>query len=890
MATLRSPVADVAVRLRVDPEQGLTAEDAAVRLVEHGPNALPPPPRLSVGAVAIAVLRSPMVLMQAGVVVASFVLGNVLLAVVLLVLVGVNLTLAVRQELGARRAVDALAGAQTMAVRVLRDGAMQRIDAQGLVPGDVVLLEAGDEVPADGRVLAAAALEVQEAALTGESVPVPKQAGPLEMDEPPLAERANMLHSGTDVVRGTARLLVTATGSTTEIGRIAGLLNRVERRVSPLTAELQRLVTVFSVLAWAVVALIVAIGLVRGLPVEQLLLLAISVAVSAIPSGMPTFVQVILASAAGRLAARHAVVKDLGDVETLGATSQIVTDKTGTLTRNEMMVRAVVLGGDRFTVEGDGYARTGRILAPAGVEVPDLTAIGYALCLVSDATVSADGEVVGDPTEAAMVVLAGKLGIDETLTRAAYPRLAEQPFDSELKFMATWHRVPWQGADRVVGLVKGAPDVILARSSADAATRTALLARNEELAADGLRVLALAMRVEDDTALSGIQADPLAAVEGLDVVALIGMIDPLRPSTAAAVAEARAAGIDVRMATGDHAITGAAIGRELGLGAGAITGAEFQSLSDAELAERLDELHVIGRSTPDDKLRLVRALQARGEVVAMTGDAVNDAAGIKAADVGVAMGSGAEVTKQAARVILTDDDFGSLIAGIRDGRGTYDRIVAYVGFQTTTLVALVLLYLAASAFDIGGGEVMPPLMVVTIAFVYATLPVIMIVNDRPAADLMSRRPRDIRRPLASPAALARWGLWGAVLFGAGLVALRLAPDEPSAEGGSTAATMVFATLAIGMTLAGLSWRRTTEAGWRAPFWPPLLWAVAPLVVLLLSTELSALHELLGTVRLTPEQWLACALLGLTLPAVIEVTKAIRRLLERHRPASPAWED
>ena len=890
MTSLSVPVGEVAGELGVDPALGLSQQTAASRLVEHGPNALPAPPPISVWAVAGAVLRSPMVLMQAAVVVAALILQDLVLAVILCALVALNVGLAVRQELGARRAVDALADAQPRGARVVRDGVQLVVHARELVPGDVVLLEAGDEVPADGRVVAAAALEVQEAALTGESVPVVKHAGVLDEAAPPLAERANVLHAGTDVVRGTARLLVTGTGSATEIGRIAVLLERVERRPSPLTTELQRLVTVCSIVAWVVVALIVAIGLVRGLPVSQLLLLAIAVAVSAIPSGMPTFVQVILASAAGRLAERHAVVKDLSDVETLGATSQIVTDKTGTLTRNEMVVRAIVLDGHRFAVEGDGYARTGRVLAPAGVEVPDLTAIGYALCLVSDATVSAEGVVVGDPTEAAMVVLAGKLGIDETLSRAEYPRLAEQPFDSDLKFMATWHRVPWQSADRVIGLVKGAPDVILARSTADEATRRTWLARNEELAADGLRVLALAMRVEADESLRTIQADPLAAVDRLDLVALVGLIDPLRPSAADAVAQARSAGIDVRMATGDHAVTGAAIGRELGLGPGAIAGTEFQALSDAQLAARLDHLHVIGRSTPDDKLRLVTALQARGEVVAMTGDAVNDAAGIKAADVGVAMGSGAEVTKQAARIVLTDDDFGSLVAGIRAGRETYDRIVAYVGFQTTTLLALVLLYLAASAFDIGQGEVMPPLMVVTIAFVFATLPVIMIVRDRSAADLMSRRPRDVRKPLASAAALGRWAIWGAVLFGAAITALLIAPDEPRQGVPSTAATMVFATLAIAMTLGGLAWRRETEPGWRAPVWPPLLWAVAPIAYLVLTTELPLLRELLGTVALEPRQWLACALLGLALPAAIEATKAVRRVLARRERASRAWED
>jgi Ca2+-transporting ATPase len=888
---LTSTPDEVLAALGTDAVLGLDPAEAAARLSADGPNALPPPPRSSVWALAGSVLRSPMIIMQFAVVAAALVLGNAPLAIALLLLVGLNLTLAIRQELGARRTVDALSAQQLQTTRVVRGGETLLLDARELVRGDLVLLEAGDGVPADARVIVSASLEVQEAALTGESLPVAKGAAPLDDPSAALAERSNVLHSGTDVVRGTTRAVITATGTETEIGSIAGMLDRVQRAASPLQRELTRLTTVVGIVAWIAVAIIVVIGIARGMDLSALLLLAITVAISAIPAGLPTFVQVILATAASRLAAQRAVIKDLGDVETLGATSSIVTDKTGTLTRNEMMVSALVEAGHRYSVEGDGYARVGRVLAPAGVDVPDFTPLAYALCLVSDATVSSDGAVVGDPTEAAMVVLAGKLGVDETLTRAEYPRLAEVPFDSDYKFMATWHRVPFQGRERLVQLVKGAPDVILERAStvlgADGALEPiddhldALTRFNTELASDGLRVLAFALRLAGDDDLDAVLADPFAQVQQLVHVALIGMIDPLRPAAIEAVSDAHAAGIDVRMITGDHVVTASAIGRDLGLiGAddrgGALTGAEFAALSDSELQTRLDGIHVIGRVTPDDKLRLVQALQARGEVVAMTGDAINDAAGIKAADVGVAMGSGSEVTKQAARVVLADDDFRALIGGIRIGRETYDRLVGYVGFQMTALIALVVLYLIGSIGNIAGGVIMPPFMVLVLSFGFGVFPVLTILNDRAAVDVMTRAPRDPSVPLASVSRVWTWALYGAVLVGVTLVPLLAGPDIPSATQPTASVTMAFATQAIAYTLVGLSMRRERESAFAAPFGRPLLFALIPAVALLLITELPVLQRAVDAVALTPMQWLQCLLLAAVLPAVVEVVKAVRR--------------
>jgi Ca2+-transporting ATPase len=537
------------------------------------------------------------------------------------------------------------------------------------VPGDIVQVEAGDIVPADGRILHSATLETQEAALTGESAPIGKSATTLAGAEVALGDRTNMLFQNTAVTRGTGAMVVTATAMQTEMGQIATMLSSISRTRSPLQKELGSLTKVLGIVAWGAVAFIVVVGVARGEEFKDVLLLGTAMAISAIPTGMPAFVSGLLSMGARQLADSRAVVKNLTDVETLGATSAINTDKTGTLTMNEMMVSVVYAAGAWFNVEGEGYGKTGAITAVAGQQVPDFTRLGLGLALDSDATVRDDGAVVGDPTEAALVVLAAKLGVDAEETRRAYPRLAEVPFDSDYKFMATFHRVTLDGAEHVIELVKGAPDVVLARCTESGGplsgsqqpieqTRARIEAANERMGEQGLRVLAFAAGLVGDGELQAMTDDPMALTRELSFVAMVGIIDPLRAEARAAVQTALGAGIDVRMITGDHAVTARAIGEKLGLGPGAISGSELQALSDDEVVRRLPDLHVFGRVTPQDKLRLARLMQEQGLIVAMTGDAVNDAAALKQADIGVAMGSGSEVTKQAGRMILTDDNFG----------------------------------------------------------------------------------------------------------------------------------------------------------------------------------------------------------------------------------------
>ena len=708
-----------------------------------------------------------------------------------------------------------------------------------------------------------------------------------------------MLFQNTSVTRGTTTMVVTATGMQTEMGRIATMLTSVDRTRSPLQKELDGLTRVLGVVAWSAVALIVVVGLARDLPIEDVLLLGTAMAISAIPTGLPTFVQGMLSFGARQLADAKAVVKNLTDVETLGATSVINTDKTGTLTLNQMMVSTLYTDGAWFTVDGEGYRKTGSIRSVAGARVPDFTRLAYALVLDSDATVSDDGAVIGDPTEAALVVLAAKLGVDADQTRHAYPRLAEVPFDSEYKFMATFHKVEIDGAYYVVELVKGAPDVVLGRCSMAGGPfrspqvpieqeRDRIEAANRHMGEKGLRVLAFAARLVPDDELPLMHADPMALTTGLGFVGMVGIIDPLRPSAKAAVETALRAGIDVRMITGDHAVTAHAIGESLGLGEGAISGAELQALSDEELRRRLPRLHVFGRVTPEDKLRLARIMQGEGMIVAMTGDAVNDAAALKQADIGVAMGSGSEVSKQAARMILTDDNFGTLVHAVELGRSIYGKVVSYIRYQMTQLLSLVLLFVTATLFNINGGVAMTPLMVLFLNFFVAIFPVVVIMLDPADPEIMNRPPRDPKVPITNPPAVVRWVVYGAVLFLSALVPLVLGPDEPGTDAASASMTMCYVVIGLGTIFSGVVMRRDPTSGLIPPILTAVKWSAIPAGLLVLSTELEFLQNGLLTQSLTGLQWLACIGLALVMPLVVEVDKWIRRR-RQHPPAPVAVE-
>jgi P-type Ca2+ transporter type 2C len=559
------------------------------------------------------------------------------------------------------------------------------------------------------------------------------------------------------------------------------------------------------------------------------------------------------------------------------------------------MVSTLYASGSWFSVEGEGYRKSGAILSVAGAAVPDFTRLGLGLVLASDAVVGDDGSVIGDPTEAALVVLAAKLGIDADETRRTYPRLAEVPFDSDYKFMSTFHRVQVDGTEHTIELVKGAPDVVIARCAfaggplsgsqvAMVETRDGIEAANQRMGEKGLRVLAFAARLVTEPELATMTTDPMSLTRELSFVALAGIIDPLRAEAKSAVRTALTAGIDVRMITGDHAVTAHAIGEELGLGPGAISGAELQSLSDAELKKQLPDLHVFGRVTPEDKLRLARAMQEQGLIVAMTGDAVNDAAALKQADIGVAMGSGSEVTKQAARMVLTDDNFGTLVHAVEIGRRVYDKVVSYVRYQMTQLLSLVLLFLAATVFDINQGVAMTPSMVLYLLLFATAVGVVIIAVDPGDPDVMHRPPRDPLLTITNRGAVVLWLVYASVLFLAALAPLTLGPDEPQVHEASVSMTMTFVVMGLGTVFNAVVNRRDPTSGLVAPVLKAAGIGLVTVALMFLATQLPTLQRGLLTVPLTPHQWLTCAGLAALLPLVVEVGKVVRRRRHRSEPS------
>jgi Ca2+-transporting ATPase len=890
---------ETASRLGVDPDEGLPPDEVEQRLARYGRNEIAQEPPPSTWSIARGQLSNPMNIMLIIVAIASFAIEQVATGIVVGLLVSFNVLMGTNQEKKALASVEALAQLQVPHARVRRAGRIEQIEASGVVPGDIVLVEAGDVLPADGRLVTSATLEVQEAALTGESAPVAKDRGALPPGDTALGDRTNMVFQNTQVTRGQASFVVTATGQATQIGHIADMVTATKRSKSPLQQELDFLTKAFGVLAWVAVMIIAVFGIARGQDSETLALLCVSTAISAIPTGLPTFVQTILSSGARRLAEDKAVVKTLTDVETLGGTTVINSDKTGTLTMNAMTVTSMLASGEWYKVKGGGYVKTGAILGAAGGETPDFHRLALGLALCTDATVADDESIIGDPTEAALVVLAAKMGVDAEETRRTLPRRAEVPFDSEYKFMATFHDRPeWLTGGVLtaphVMTVKGAPDVVLERCATAlwhseqvpiADVRAEVLAANQELSEKGLRVLAFAARDIDQTMMTTALDDPMSTVADLILVALVGIIDPLRAEAKDAVRVALRAGVDVRMITGDHTITARAIADELHLGPGVITGTDLAHLSDENVVEQLPNLHVFGRVAPEDKVRLARLMQEDGQVVAMTGDAVNDAAALKQADIGVAMGSGSEVTKQAAKIILTDDNFATLVHAVALGRDIYRRISSYVKLQLTILSSVLQLMLLATILNINGGVALFPMMLLFCKLFVVVTVVIGFIVDVPDPGVMQRPPRKPGTRIATRAQLVRWLVSGFIVAASALAVLSWGPDEPSTEFASVSMTMAFAIVAMSAVNMGLVMRREREPVWSSPIFPYLGWIILGWTLTWAAVELNMLQRLLQTTSLTGAQWLLVLGLSLLAPGVVAIDKEIQlRRLDREATA------
>ncbi len=760
---------------RVARRDGLAEAEASARRERHGPNTLPQPPRR--GSVARFLLQFHnvliYVLLAAGAITAL--LGHWIDSGVIFGVVVINAVIGFIQEGKAEKALDAIRNMLSPHAQVLRGGRRREIPAEELVPGDIVFLVSGDKVPADLRLVEVRSLRIEEAALTGESVPVEKRVAPVGSGAA-LGDRSSMAYSGTLVSYGQGVGVVVATGAETEIGRISAMLSTVEALTTPL---LRKLAGFGRFLTWVILAVAggaFAFGtLARDYSAGEMFLAAVGLAVAAIPEGLPAIMTITLAIGVQRMARRNAIIRRLPAVETLGSVTVICTDKTGTLTRNEMTVRRVIAAAGAIDVSGAGYAPRGGF-SRDGTELPVddeplIAEIGRAVLLCNDAALRQEDEewrVAGDPTEGALVTLAWKAGLDERYERDALPRTDVIPFESEHRFMATLHH---DHAGHGLIYLKGAPERVFELCATQwqegeprPLQREGWQRAMDEAAGEGMRLLAVALRPGED-ALAGLD---FADIEGGGFILLgvLGLTDPPREEAIRAVARCRSAGIRVKMITGDHIATACAIGRELGLAqeVRAITGAEIEALDDARLVDVAARTDIFARASPEHKLRLVRALQARGEVVAMTGDGVNDAPALKRADVGVAMGrNGTEAAKEAAEMVLADDNFASVAAAVEEGRTVYDNLRKAIAFilptnlgQAGVLVAAILLGLTLP---------ITPAQILWVNMVTAVTLALALAFECPERNIMARAPRDPAEPL-----LTRFLIWRVVFVGLLLVA------------------------------------------------------------------------------------------------------------------------
>jgi len=886
----------------VDAATGLSQAEAERRLKQFGHNKFAEAKKEPGYVAFLNQYKDPMQIVLLVAALVSIIIQQWSTALILIILTLFNAFLALRQEGKAEASVAALQKMLIVKSKVRRGGQIIELAAEQLVPGDIVVLEAGDRVPADGKIIRAATLEIDESALTGESAPVPKQTEPVDKADTPLGDRVDMAYMNTEVTRGAGDILVIATGMATEVGHISGMLQTTAIEETPLTKQLNTLTR--QIVAIALVALIfyIAIGYFKnGQTVNSLLLAGVAFAIASIPTALPAVVTYLLAQGTTALATVGAIVKRLRSVETLGATSAINSDKTGTLTLNQMTAVELVIPGQRYTISGGGYSIDGKISRVGGKPNIDLEPYFLPMALTSDA-VARDGELVGDPTEGALVVLADKGGIDAVTTREAYPRVAELPFDAAYKLMATFHRMQDDDGREVIRcFVKGAPDQLLARSkySLDAhqqvvpidEVRSEYTTNNERLGKQGLRVMAVARR-DFDPASFDPSGDLLSQVHDLTMLALVGIVDPPRPEVKASIAKARSAGIQIRMITGDHAVTAAAIAGKLGILGRAMTGADFAALSDEEALRQIDDIGVIARVTPEHKVRLVDVLKKAGKIVAMTGDGVNDAPALKKADIGVAMGiTGTDVSKEAAVMILTDDNFATIIRAVENGRALYDNLMKYIRFQMCTLFAWILMFLGAALFNILNGVPLQPLQVLLVKFSIVIFLAIGLGLGNPTPGLMQRPPRKGNEPVLPLGLASRLVVQGLIRAASTLIVIVLAINLWSWSD-TVAQTMAFATFCFACIFYALE----SNDELRSVFSRQILeshrlikmigWS---LLLVFLVTALDFANRLFATTSLNVWQWVICIVFGSVVLWTSEIEKFFRRRAEVSLDTQPGTE-
>ncbi|MBM3179993.1 MAG: cation-translocating P-type ATPase [Chloroflexi bacterium] len=872
---------------------GLSQAEATERTLQYGANEIQAAKRISAWEILLEQFKNILILILLGATAISLFLEHGIESIAIAVIVLFAVLLGFIQEYRAERAIEALRQMAAPTASVLRDGAEVKIPARELVPGDVILLHTGDRMPADARLLEAVNLQIEEAALTGESVPVEKHTEPLPINDPstgsgqalPVGDRKNMVYAGTAATYGRGKALVVATGMQTEFGKIAQLLQTVETSKTPLQHNLDKVGTALARAAFVVVAIIVVLGLVRGQPFVEMLIFGIALAVAVVPEALPAVVTISLAIGVQKMVKRNALIRRLPAVETLGSTSVICSDKTGTLTKDEMTVRKIFAAGQLFSVSGAGYSPVGVFSVNGGGSIAPTTGLQKLLIaatlasdthLVGDTENDSGGEwnIKGDPTEGALVVAAAKAGLQKESLDSEYPRVQEIPFSSETKRMTTLH----QTNGNLTAYAKGAPEMILdgcdwqltadGVKPLDDAGRSQALAMAHEMAGEALRVLAISSK-------PGVTRE--TAQTGMTFLGLAGMIDPPRPEAKGAIAICEQAGIRPVMITGDHPVTAQAVARELGLlkTGRVVTGAELEAMSDEQFQREVETIEVYARVSPAHKLRVVTALQANGHIVAMTGDGVNDAPSLKKADIGIAMGiTGTDVSKEAAAMMLTDDNFASIVAAVEEGRGVFDNIKKYLMYLLSSNIGEIGLMTGATLLGL-------PLPLTAVQILYVNLatdglPALALAVDPPEKGLMKRKPRNPRtgiftRPVVS--LMVAGGLWS-TLINLGLFIWAMNSGRSIEE----AMTMTFVSLVLIQFFKAYNFRSDRNSVFQKPFankwlnWA-ILWEVALLVVII---YVPFLHDAFGTYYLPLVDWMIVLGLAVTIMPVLELVKWMER--------------
>ncbi|MBI4525663.1 MAG: cation-translocating P-type ATPase [Deltaproteobacteria bacterium] len=874
----RIDAAIVLQQLGSNASRGLSEVDAVQRLAEHGANELRAPYHISPWAIFRAQFKNVLIVILLLATALSVFLGHGIEAITIAIIVLFSALLGFVQEYRAERAIEALRQMAAPTATVLRGGEEAVVSAASLVPGDIIFLRAGDKVAADTRLIEALNLQIEEAALTGESVPVEKQTAVLLDGELALGDRKNMAYAGTIVTYGRGRAVVVATGMKTEFGKIAEMLETVETGRTPLQENLDKVGHALARAALVVVGVIVALGLFRGQPFMEMLIFGIALAVAVVPEALPAVVTISLALGVQRMVKRNALVRRLPTVETLGSISVICSDKTGTLTQDEMTARKLFAGGLMFEVSGSGYDPHGVFIQDGSpIEPPEpLIALLRASVLASDAQlVQRDGrwEIRGDPTEGALVVAAAKAGLSKADLEARFPRVHEVPFTSEAKRMTTLHA----SSSGMIACAKGAPEIILDSCThqltvsreveLDRGSKETILTAARQMAGEALRVLAVATKSD---------ATVENAESGMTFLGLVAMMDPPRPEARAAIRKCEQASIKPVMITGDHPLTARAVARELGLlkTGRVVTGSELDGMDEMELQREVENVAVYARVSPAHKLRVVSVLQRKGHVVAMTGDGVNDAPALKKADIGIAMGiTGTDVTKEAAAMTLTDDNFASIVAAVEEGRGIFNNIKKYLMYLLSANIGEI--GLMAGAVLVG----LPlPLTAVQILYVnLATdgLPALALAVDPPDPDLMRRPPRNPRtgiftRPLL--ALMAAGGCWSAVV-NLSLFAWLLRSGRSLGE----AMAMIFVALVLIEFFKAYNFRSEHYSLLKRPFsnkWlnMAVLWELAVLLALI---YVPFLQVLFGTYSLSATDWGVIVAAAFTISPVLELVKWLR---------------